>query len=80
MDKGGATEIQPFGVFVRRRIHAAHRDLTRIPNAIEAFASYWKPESSQSTDVHSPHPQSTPGTSSGSQSPTTKKPVASKER
>ncbi|PIO74621.1 3'5'-cyclic nucleotide phosphodiesterase [Teladorsagia circumcincta] len=81
MDKGGATEIQPFGVFVRRRILAAHRDLTRIPNAIEAFASYWKPDSSPTTDdVHSQHPQSTPGTSSDNQSPTIKKPVISKER
>ncbi|WKX96934.1 hypothetical protein Q1695_012967 [Nippostrongylus brasiliensis] len=80
MDKAvGATEIQPFGVFVRRRIHAAHRDLTRIPNAIEAFASYWKPESSPTTDVQSPHPQSSPGTSSGNESPCSRKPPGRKE-
>ncbi|KAL6734525.1 hypothetical protein Aduo_005057 [Ancylostoma duodenale] len=79
MDKGGATEIQPFGVLVRRRIHAAHRDLTRIPNAIEAFTSYWKPESSPTTDGHPAHPQSSPGTSSGNESPSLKKNAIRKE-
>ncbi|XGW10667.1 hypothetical protein V3C99_012290 [Haemonchus contortus] len=43
-------------------------------------SSYWKPESSPTTDVHSPHQQSTPSTSSGGESPTTKKTAASKER
>ncbi|CAI4225758.1 unnamed protein product [Auanema sp. JU1783] len=52
------TEIQPFGVFVVRKIHAAQRDLANIPNPIEAFASYWRPDSSPASTGTRDHSRS----------------------